>query len=62
MIFINKEKHLIDVISSRKAAEKEYDDIVWDYGVNDPRLTELAKQIEEYEELERDGVTIAPNF
>lgn len=62
MIFYNKEKHLIDVISSRKAAEKEYDDIVWDYGVNDPRLAELAKQIEEYEELERDGITIAPNF
>ena len=62
MIFINKEKHLIDVISSRKAAEKEYDDIVWDHGVNDPRLAELANQIEEYEELERDGVTIAPNF
>jgi hypothetical protein len=62
MIFANKEKHLIDVISSRKAAEKEYDDIVWDYGVNDPRLAELAKQIEEYEELEKDGVTIAPNF
>ena len=62
MIFINKEKHLIDVISSRKAAEKEYDDIVWDYGVNDPRLAELANQIEEYEELEKEGVTIAPNF
>jgi len=62
MIFINKQKNLIDVVSSRKAAEKEYDDIVWDYGVNDPRLAELAKQIEEYEELEKDGVTIAPNF
>ena len=62
MIFANKEKHLFDVISSRKAAEKDYDDIIWDYGVNDPRLAELAKQIEEYEELERDGITIAPNF
>lgn len=62
MIFANKEKHLIDVISSRKAAEKEYDDIVWDYGVNDPRLAELANQIQEYEELEKEGVTISPNF
>ena len=62
MIFINKQKNLIDVVSSRKAAEKDYDDIIWDHGVNDPRLAELANQIQEYEELEKEGVTISPNF
>ena len=62
MIFINKQKNLIDVVSSRKAAEKDYDDIIWDYGVNDPRLAELANQIQEYEELEKEGITISPNF
>jgi len=62
MIFINKQKNLIDVVSSRKSAEKDYDDIIWDYGVNDPRLAELANQIQEYEELEKEGITISPNF
>ena len=62
MIFYNNDPYLLDICSSRKKAQKEYDDIIWDHGVNDPRLAALATQIKEWQELEEKGETIQPMF
>ena len=34
-----------------KILEKEYDDIIWDFGVDDPRLADLGKEILHYKKL-----------
>lgn len=62
MITFNDDTRLIDIASSRKKAEKDFDDIVWDHGVHDPRLADLAKQIQEYRDLEDKGETVQPTF
>lgn len=62
MISFNDDPHLINISSSRKKAEKYYDDIVWDHGVHDPRLAALAKQIQEWRDLEDKGETVQPTF
>ncbi len=62
MITFNDDPRLINIASSRKKAEKDYDDIVWDHGVHDPRLADLANQIEEWRQLEEQGETVQPTF
>ena len=62
MITLNDDPRLIDISSSRKQAEKEFDDIVWDHGTHDPRLADLAKQIKKWRDLEKQGQTVEPTF
>jgi hypothetical protein len=45
-----------------KNLEKEYDDIEWDCGVDDPRLANLADEINYYRKLNEDGVVLEPDF
>ena len=45
-----------------KRLEKQYDDIEWDCGVDDPRLADLAKEISYYRKLDEDGVVFEPDF
>ena len=45
-----------------KSLEKQYDDIEWDCGVDDPRLADLAREISYYRKLDEDGVVFEPNF
>ena len=45
-----------------KRLEKQYDDIEWDCGVDDPRLADLAKEISYYRKLDEDGVVFEPTF
>jgi len=62
MITFNDDTRLIDISSSRKKAEKEFDDIIWDHGTHDPRLADLAAKIEEWRQLEEQGETVQPTF
>ena len=52
-------QYIKDII---KNLEKEYDDIEWDCGVDDPRLANLAKEITYYRKLDEDGVVLEPDF
>lgn len=62
MILFNNDPRLIDVASSRKAAEKQRDDIEWEFGIDDPRLAELSKNIQLWKQLEAKGEIVEPNF
>ena len=45
-----------------KTLEKEYDDIIWDFGVDDPRLADLGKQLIHYKKLSAAGELYEPDF
>ena len=62
MILFNNDPRLIDVASSRKAAEKQRDDIEWEFGLDDPRLAKLSKNIQLWKILEDKGEIVEPNF
>jgi hypothetical protein len=62
MVLFNNDPRLIDVTSSRKAAEKQRDDIEWEFGLDDPRIAQLAKNIRHWKSLETKGEIVEPNF
>ena len=62
MIFFNNDTRLSDVTSSRKAAEKQRDDIEWEFGLDDPRPAKLSKNIQLWKLLEEKGEIVEPNF
>ena len=62
MVLFNNDPRLIDVTSSRKAAEKQRDDIEWEFGLDDPRIAELSKNIRHWKSLEDQGKIVEPNF
>ena len=45
-----------------KTLEKEYDDIIWDFGVDDPRLADLRRQLIHYKKLSAQGELYEPDF
>jgi len=45
-----------------KSKQREFDDIVWDHGVHDPRLSALANEIERLKKLDDDGILVDPVF
>ena len=45
-----------------KTLEKEYDDIIWDFGVDDPRLADLGRQLIHYKKLSAAGELYEPDF
>jgi hypothetical protein len=59
---MNHDPRLIDVVKALRDRQKEYDDIVWDHGVHDPRLSALANEIERLKKLDEDGVVLDPLF
>ena len=54
--------HLISVSQHAKTLQKQFDDICWDCGLNDPRIAALASEIRHYKELEARGVIYEPRF
>ena len=62
MVLFNNDPRLIDVASSRKAAQKQQDYIEWEFGLDDPRLAQLAKNIQRWKALEAKGEIVEPNF
>ncbi len=59
---MNHDPRLIDVVQALTARQREFDDIVWDHGVHDPRLSALANEIERLKKLDEDGVLVDPLF
>jgi hypothetical protein len=59
---MNHDTRLINVVKALRDRQKEYDDIVWDHGVHDPRLSALANEIERLKKLDEDGVVLDPLF
>ena len=45
-----------------KVLEKEYDDIIWDFGVDDPRLADLGKEILHYKKINTKNEFLEPDF
>jgi hypothetical protein len=58
----DNDPHLISVQKERKRLEQEVDDIIWDHGVNDPRLSALVTELQRMKELDEQGVIYEPTF
>ena len=58
----DEDPHLLNVQRERKRLEKEVDDIIWEQGVNDPRLGMLIAELQRMRELDEKGVLYEPDF
>ena len=58
----DSDPHLINVSAHAKTLQKQFDDICWECGVNDPRIAALASEIRHYKDLEAKGVLYEPTF
>lgn len=58
----DSDPYLVNVTRHAKDLQKQFDDIVWGCGVNDPRLTGLAREIHHYKTLEAKGELYEPRF
>jgi hypothetical protein len=58
----DNDPHLVSVQQERKRLEQAVDDIIWDHGVNDPRLSALVTELQRMKELDERGVIYEPNF
>jgi branched-subunit amino acid aminotransferase/4-amino-4-deoxychorismate lyase len=54
--------HLINVSAHAKRLQKQCDDILWEAGVNDPRLPAVITELQHYKALEAQGILYEPNF
>ena len=59
---MNDDPRLTDVIEEMKRLEKSYDDIIWDYGIDDPRLASISSRLAELREKLKKGELYDPNF
>lgn len=59
---MNHDPRLVNVVKELRRKQREFDDIVWDHGVHDPRLSALANEIERLKKLDEDGVLVDPVF
>ena len=53
---------MINIVRQINKLEKEFDDIVWENGIDDPRLTFLAKELKMYREMDANGEAVEPPF
>ena len=58
----DNDPHLVSVQQERKRLEQAVDDIIWDHGVNDPRLSALVTELQRMKELDEQGVLHEPDF
>ena len=58
----DNDPHLVSVQQERKRLEQAVDDIIWDHGVNDPRLSALVTELQRMKELDEQGVIYEPTF
>ena len=59
---MNDDPRLTDVTAEMKRLEKSYDDIIWDFGVDDPRLASISSRLTELREKLKKGELYDPNF
>lgn len=58
----DNDPHLVNVQRERKRLEKQVDDIIWEHGVNDPRLSALITELQHMKQLDEQGVIYEPTF
>lgn len=58
----DNDPHLINVQRERKRLEQAVDDIIWEHGVNDPRLSALITELQHMRQLDEQGVIYEPTF
>tara|TARA_R100001463_G_scaffold12403_1_gene33872 strand:+ start:2759 stop:2938 length:180 start_codon:yes stop_codon:yes gene_type:complete len=59
---MNDDPRLTDVTAEMKKLQKSYDDIIWDFGVDDPRLASISSRLTELREKLKKGELYDPNF
>ena len=59
---MNDDPRLTDVTEEVKKLQKSYDDIIWENGLNDTRLIDLASQLTELKQKLKNGELFDPNF
>lgn len=59
---MNDDPRLTDVTAEMKKLQKSYDDIIWENGLNDTRLINLASRLTELREKLNKGELYDPNF
>ena len=52
---MNDDPRLTDVTAEMKKLQKSYDDIIWDFGVDDPRLASISSRLTELREKLKKG-------
>ena len=53
---------LTNVTEELKRLEKSYDDIIWENGLNDTRLIDLASRLTDLKQKLKKGELFDPNF
>tara|TARA_R110001632_G_scaffold109873_1_gene220234 strand:+ start:129 stop:308 length:180 start_codon:yes stop_codon:yes gene_type:complete len=59
---MNDDPRLTDVTAEMKKLQKSYDDIIWENGLNDTRLIDLASRLTELKQKLKKGELYDPNF
>lgn len=54
--------NLISVAKRTRYLERQIDELEWDSGLDDPRLTALIRELEHYRKLEEEGQLYEPRF
>ena len=54
--------NLINVAKQTRSLRQQIDEIEWESGLNDPRLTALVQELERYRKLEEEGQLYEPKF
>lgn len=59
---MHDDPHLISVSARAKELQKQCDDILWEAGINDPRLAAVVLELQHYKDLEAQGILYEPDF
>ena len=59
---MNDDPRLTNVTAEMKKLQKSYDDIIWENGLNDTRLIDLASRLTELKQKLKNGELYDPNF
>ena len=54
--------NLISIAKRTRYLERQIDELEWDSGLDDPRLTALIRELEHYRKLEEEGQLYEPKF
>ena len=59
---MNDDPRLTNVTEEVKKLQKSYDDIIWEHGLNDTRLIDLASRLTELKQKLKNGERFDPKF
>ena len=59
---MNDDPRLTNVTEEVKKLQKSYDDIIWEHGLNDTRLIDLASRLTELKQKLKNGELFDPKF